>query len=112
MLGFGDVVGGYGMFGPGTVWGGGGLGMIRCWRWERGGLAFPSVTNLICVSRGTGSCPGLCVWHWVVAGSVRCAVCLAGHGVASCSVAGSRGARSPGLSGCCAHGMVLPVALT
>ena len=56
--------------------------------------------------------PGLYFWHWVVAGSARCALCLAGHGVASCSVAGSQCMRSSGLLGCSASGIVLLVALT
>ena len=67
---------------------------------------------VVCASGGMVSSPGLYFWHWVVVGSVRCALCLAGHGVASCSVAGSRCMRSLGLLSCSASGMVLPVALT
>ena len=80
MLGFGDVVGEDGMFGRGWC-GVGVLDMILCWGWELGVLAFPSVTNCNLCKWGMVSVPGLYFWHWVMAGSVRCALCLAGHGV-------------------------------
>ena len=53
MLGFGGVVGGYGMFGRGWC-GVGGLDMIRCWGWELGVLAFLSMTNCNLYKWGDG----------------------------------------------------------
>ena len=85
MLGFGDVVGGDGMFGRGRC-GVGGLDMIRCWGWELGVLAFPSVTNCNLCKWGDGErsgfvflalgrgwlCPLCIVSCWAWCGLLQC----------------------------------------
>ena len=117
MLGFGDDVGGGSMFGQGWC-GVGGVGhdsVLEVGAWE----ACLSVHDKLQTVRAGGggggmlvSCPGLYVWHGVVAGSVRFGSWLARHGVFSCRVTGSRCMHLSGLLGCSACGMVSSVALT